>query len=458
MSYARRVRTNSPKGVLAAIEEMKEDDDLVSYDGNEEEDISEIPETDIDAPSEADLVEGALDEAEQVTDSLEELLYIVKEFKANGGMNKQTAIAVEFAQRAATRGWTSGGNMPSMESFDGADGRITATGYAIESIMDEIKNIWKKIVAFVKKWMVSISNFWNKHVSDAARLKSKADALYKKAQESKKSVDQTNLDISKKVWESLGRNGAYTIADLNVGLEELTAVVKKTESNKDAEALINARITQAEEAMKDIVNYRTNAKIMSKAKSNFKNVFKTVDLTEVTGNVHLESTATHIYFSGAQVYLGNKQVIAELGVSELGEGVVEESFSIAVKKVPGYEESTKDEHSVTALDSSAIAKLAQNIKTLASSVQNAKTSVVNSNKSAKKLLELGDKLSKQIEKADSTTMDADRKKIAKGFVYSCTKMAVSSAQPAVGIQQHAMSTGWAAFNFAAKCYSNLKSN
>ncbi len=146
---------------------------------------------------EGDLVEAAEDEAEieeadkeaeeleDTSDSLESFLLAAQYGKTKGGWTENEALAYGLGLDATLKrlGGKADQIMPSLESFGGTEReRIESTISVENKIKDAIISIWEaikrtvnKVVAFVRKWYVKIFD-------GASRLKRRAEAIRKKAE------------------------------------------------------------------------------------------------------------------------------------------------------------------------------------------------------------------------------------------------------------------------------------
>ena len=190
---------------------------------------SDVPEDDLDVESpeegvdetgaqldgenivEGDLVEAADDEAEiteaddeaeeleDTSDSLESFLLAAQLGKRQGGWTEGEALAYGIGIDATLKrlGGSSKDVLPSLESFKGSQReRLESTTSVENRIKDAIMSIWEaikravnKVVAFVRKWYVKIFD-------GASRLKKRAEAIRKKAENTQGTAKERKITTS----------------------------------------------------------------------------------------------------------------------------------------------------------------------------------------------------------------------------------------------------------------------
>lgn len=133
-----------------------------------------VDEVAVDA-AEVDELATAIEDAEVAVDNLEEAAEILEEGVESGeGVSEETAEAVEVAVEAALNmlGASHRGHslMPSLESWGSGQSRLAATKIALEGVTDKIKEIWKKIVEFVKSVAQKVMDFFVKFFDNTDRL------------------------------------------------------------------------------------------------------------------------------------------------------------------------------------------------------------------------------------------------------------------------------------------------
>lgn len=191
----------------------------------------------VEAAEDAREVEDADDEAEDLedtSDSLESFLIAAQIGKAKGGWTDGEALAYGLGIDVALKriGSCSDSLMPSLESFSGsARERLEATASVENKIKDALIAIWdaikravNKVVAFVRKWYVKIFD-------GASRLRKRAEAIRKKAENTQGTPKEKKLATSTLVHLNIGKTmpEAKTIAE---GIKTMNTVVGNLTSSR----------------------------------------------------------------------------------------------------------------------------------------------------------------------------------------------------------------------------------
>ena len=134
-----------------------------------------VEEVAVDA-AEVDELATAIEDAEVAADNLEETAEVLEAGVESGeGVTEQTAQAAEIAVEAALNMLGASHRqqslMPSLESWGSGMSRLQATPIALESVTDKIKEIWKKVVEFVKMIAQKVIDFFAKFFDNTDRLK-----------------------------------------------------------------------------------------------------------------------------------------------------------------------------------------------------------------------------------------------------------------------------------------------
>ena len=126
--------------------------------------------------AEVDELATAIEDAEVAADNLEETAEVLEAGVESGeGVSEETAQAAEIAVEAALNmlGTSHRGSslMPSLESWGSGQSRLQATKIALEGVTDKIKEIWKRIVEYVKMIAQKVLDFFVKFFDNTDRLK-----------------------------------------------------------------------------------------------------------------------------------------------------------------------------------------------------------------------------------------------------------------------------------------------
>ena len=182
--------------------------------------------------AEVDEADDEAEELEDTSDSLESFLMAAQIGKQKGGWTDGEALAQGLGLDATLKrlGGSSSDILPSLESFSGtARERLESTAAVENRIKDALMAIWdaikravNKVVAFVRKWYVKIFD-------GASRLKKRAEAIRKKAENTqgtakeKKLVTSTlsHLHINKSMPDS--KDIAAGIKNVGIAVTNLTS-------------------------------------------------------------------------------------------------------------------------------------------------------------------------------------------------------------------------------------------
>ena len=191
----------------------------VNADGDDDLEI-QAPEEGVDATGaqtdgenivEGDLVEAAEDtrevdsadaeagELEDTADSLESFLLAAQLGQRQGGWSDREALAYSVGLDATLKriGADHSAVVPSLESFTGSERqRIDACVSVENKIKDALISIWEAIKRAVNKVMAFIKKWWVKIFDGASRLKKRAEAIRKKAENTTGSAKESKITTS----------------------------------------------------------------------------------------------------------------------------------------------------------------------------------------------------------------------------------------------------------------------
>ena len=149
-------------------------------------DSTTLPETAMaEADEHLDDVEDATADVEELNDtseSLESFLAAAQQVRKTGGWTQGEAGAIQLGLDAALKRIGASGEamMPSLESFGRS--RESSTASVENAITDGLKKIWEAIKRTINKVIVFIRKWYLKILDGASRLKKRAEAIRKKAE------------------------------------------------------------------------------------------------------------------------------------------------------------------------------------------------------------------------------------------------------------------------------------
>lgn len=169
-----------------------------------------------DSAAEGEDREEAIGNAEAVAEELEEDLEDVTVAAEAGGLD---AVAASILARSVNGKLSSIGmspvRFPATESFGGTSGRVGATAIAQEAIGEKIADIWKAIVAAIKKAVQWAKDHYNKVFGTYERISKRARALQVRA-EGETGVAEAKDFENERVFAALCVNKAVNV-DILIG-------------------------------------------------------------------------------------------------------------------------------------------------------------------------------------------------------------------------------------------------
>lgn len=141
----------------------------------------------------------------------------------NGGMNPDMArMAKRYADRTLARVGMSN-PIPSCEAFGGFGDRFVATSVSMEGVGDAIKNIWEKIKTWFNNMWKNIRTYWQKVWDASPKLKARAEALRKKADDlGGKTATEKTIDVGSDLVKKLHNDSGKLPS-----VQEMTGVMEK---------------------------------------------------------------------------------------------------------------------------------------------------------------------------------------------------------------------------------------
>ena len=177
--------------------------------------------------------EEAINNAEAVAEELEEDLEDVTVAAEAGGLD---AVAASILARSVNGKLSSIGmspvRFPATESFGGTSGRVGATAIAQEAIGEKIAEIWKAIVAAIKKAVQWAKDHFNKVFGTYERISKRARALQVRAEDQKGTAEAKDFE-NDRLFAALCVNKAVnvdTLIDAFRDKRDLTQLANSFES------------------------------------------------------------------------------------------------------------------------------------------------------------------------------------------------------------------------------------
>lgn len=386
--------------------------------------------------------EAVIDKCISVYTGLEGLLGDIQLSQATGGMTEGEArFAYRFLNSIEEEtGVSMTREVPSFESFIYADGRLANTLGMEKGVWDTLKKWWEKIKQAIKNFFVKVQKFWAKYINFARVLASRADSLAEKAKESKGMPKEVTVNISEAnmVKMMFGGEQAHS-KQLESNLKSVIQLINKYGSGDSnyfsdvlpsIEKLIKEVENKADDPNKYTIDVADAAKeMLDKLKSDFES------LTDgISGFRH--ST------------FGPKSILVRAVSNASGK---KDGLAITVGLIPDIKIfNQKQGENWPGLRSNEIESLAKTVKDVAKAIHKADYKPEKAkNKVDKALSDLDKALAKA---KDKEKVDKDFSKVLK----LATSFSQLGMQPGSFINDSSYKAASAAYDYAAKCYSNLK--
>ena len=190
-------------------------------------------------------VNRSISDLEEIAYSLEELAENAEVSISEGGLDRQAAVMMAAGVHAQTKRLGIENILPSMESFGGTSGRVSATTVSMEGIKEFLANIWKSIVNAFEYLKKRLREFWLKYFDSIPRIKKAAEAMKEKLDKLKSEPEEKKFTVTN--LKSVHINGRFP--DKFEGRVEF---IKKLSDNlKDTKAIRNLAEKYAE-ALSDL--------------------------------------------------------------------------------------------------------------------------------------------------------------------------------------------------------------
>ena len=164
-----------------------------------------------------------IEELDDAQAAMEEIYEDMRISLQNGGMNPDMArMAKRYADRTLARVGMAN-PIPSCEAFGGFGDRFVATSVSMEGVGDAIKSIWEKIKTWFNNMWKNIHTYWQKVWDASPKLKARAEALRKKADDlGGKTATEKTIDVGSDLVKKLHNDSGKLPT-----VQEITGVMEK---------------------------------------------------------------------------------------------------------------------------------------------------------------------------------------------------------------------------------------
>lgn len=200
-----KMRRFNTRGVVAMEADEDKNEEVSETTAPASVDAAEAEAAVVDSAVEGDENDESIEEAKDVSETLEVAAESLRIAAANGGIDKYSARAIgALTQHLYNRVGLKARAMPALESFGGTSTRIGATQLALEGIKSGVKEIWKSIIAAIKRMVAWVKGHFLKVFGGAEKMVKRANAIKDAADAAsgKKQKERSfeNSEIVKKLY------------------------------------------------------------------------------------------------------------------------------------------------------------------------------------------------------------------------------------------------------------------
>lgn len=174
----------------------------------------------------------AIDQCLDVIVGLEEFQSTIEALLPIGGLEAKSSTMVEVALESIGTciGLNITENLPGLEAYTVAGGRVAATEAIVESIKSGIKKTWMGIKTLIVKFVLGLRNFYRAHLQSVKGLLGNVKALMAKTSKAKELSSGTEISVS----DSFAKNmvipsGSNLIKEMDRIGEHLTELLLNNE-------------------------------------------------------------------------------------------------------------------------------------------------------------------------------------------------------------------------------------
>lgn len=431
-----------------SIEDL--DDEEVIVEDPETGEVEEFAPAELEMGSDADVVEQAIDQVEEVQEGLESIKELMLASLADGGMSRETAAMANIAIANTMRRWGKNVHkLPSLEAFDDAGGRMQATGYALETIKSFFQDLWKKIKEFIAKWVQKAVEFYQEHLNFANRLEQKAESLISKVNANTEATKQkeTTVSLGKGTWDKLLYKGGVDLSKIEDGLTHIGSAIDNFKASGALGGYLIKVVTNL-----NAVDLTDKAKVIQEmsmvtGKQAIAGVKKAVGLPWATSAKHADTENSS--FLESEELIGGRAILFTALTTSDGE-----YKSLNVEPVDvGEKRATSEKWDAKALSREEIKALAKTAGAIGKKVREQKNAYLEGKDKVKDFIADLDKLSKKLDDLKDAKEAVDG---AKNFLRTAGSISKLFLEPKGTVHSIALSAGGAAIGYAAKSWSNFE--
>ena len=187
------------------------------------------------------------DELIETTEALESYLAAARRASKQGGWTTQEATAYHVGIDITMKKLGADGSaiVPSLESFGSSRERINATASVENRLTEALRKIWEAIKRAVNKVYVFVKKWYLKILDGASRLKKRAEAIRKKAENTQGSAKENKVrsGVLSKLHDS---SKGITIKEVQGSIEAFAEIVEGIGSVKNTSGYKDSLVTQVD--------------------------------------------------------------------------------------------------------------------------------------------------------------------------------------------------------------------
>ncbi len=402
-----------------------------------------------EAEGEVEQTNDQVEELEEAQETLENYYVALEHYNRNGGMSRETAGMMAIGVAGVTRKFGIGLEdlNISVESF--GNNRQRATTVSMEGIKDMLAEIWRKIKELMFKMWKALKNFYMKLFSGAVRLKKRAEAIKKKADQETRGISEKKIEVG--LLKQLHISGkvptASQIDETLTYYQEATGGLAKGGFDKASEATITV-IDDLSSMDAEKVRYQ-----LRQATAMFEDEAQKIKATSKKAEPHqvkrFYSNATGVQNSSSSGELLGGQialVVANVEGEDIG---IKMGFTRASDKVKEVDSTGSFE----TLGTSQISSICNKVIDIADNVRLYEKVWDKREKMLKDIQSAGDKAVKNVEKEDDE--NSELKKSVTRVIQAVTKDVRALASFEQQVNSKALATSSAVLNL---CVSSLRAH
>lgn len=339
-----------------------------------------------EAAGEVEQQEEAAEQLEEAAATMESIYQSLQASLENGGMSADAAVYLNHAVTATLRSvGVRNTKLPSLESYGGATGRLTATKLSMESVADWLKSLWTAIKNAVIKAIAWVKDFFAKLFGGAEKLIKRVEELEKEAAKMKSEKPESKIQFrSVSKLHTTGKADAKAFQD---GLDV----------TKDVIATAYTSLPAISKEMNGIYADKMGKLAKAKGKEDQNKIY--AESQAAVGSALSKEAGAAEKLSKAGVMAGGVTVHSEKPSAEKSE-----TMAMSLRPIQKFAQ-IEESQEMDALDSGAVKAMLATVKAIATSIKEKKSTIEQMEKDRKDAVDTYEKAVKDIEKGGPNFVD-----------------------------------------------------